>query len=323
MDMCPKKWWFRYREKLDSKRPRRALDVGSAAHNGVELFYTHPDTSIEDHIKTVLSMYDKDLKSFIKLGGYPPDEDEEASDKLLIESMIRRYVEYARERDNFRVISTEEEFNLPVIDPDGNVHEDLRLMGKVDAIALLNGCHFLLEHKTAARIEKDYWWPHLNQIDTYSYAMGRKLGVTFTGAMLNVMLKKMPSIPKLLKNGKAISKTLGNTTERIFIDAVEEFGLKLEDYQDVLESIRTEGNHFVKRQLIYRSARNMREIELKIWHAIQRKLSIQFFPKNKTDKCNYMCGYKDLCIDDQPLIREELYYVREKEHSELEDNGSN
>lgn len=322
LDMCPKKWWFRYNEKLDSKRPRRALDVGTAAHNGIEMFYKYPSMGIKDIVKNILEMYDRDLKRFLEVGGYPPDDEEIAEDRILIESMIRLYADYAAKNDKFKVISMEEEFNLPIIDPTGNIHENLRFMGKVDAIAILNNCHFLVEHKTMSRLERDYWWPHLNQIDAYTYAMQRKMGVKFYGAIFNVLVKKLPSKPKLLKGGKRISKTLGDTTEELFTRVVEEYGLNVDDYLDILTSIRAKGNPFVKREMIFRNEDNIKETELKIWHAMQRKINLGFFPKNKTDKCNYMCGYKDLCIDDQQLIRDALYYVREKEHSELEDDGS-
>ena len=323
LDMCPKKWWFGYNQLLVPKKPRRALDIGTATHDAVEAYYEYVNSgepwNIDDLIKSTLEAYDKSIEEFIAKGGYPPTEEQVEEDKALVESMIRQYIAYATVNDDFEMHATEEQFDIPIINPyTGEVHENLRLRGKVDGWAIIRDHNFIVEHKTSANPARDFWWPYLNQIDTYTYAMQRKHGVEFTGAILNVMVKKLPSKPKLLKSGKAISKTLGDTTVDIFKSSIEEFGLDVNDYQDKIDEIERKGNLFVRREHIYRRAKDLEEIEKKIWHAINRKMTITFHAKNRTDKCNYMCSFKDICIDDNELLREELYYTKDRAHSELE-----
>lgn len=324
LDMCPKKWWFGYSELLGSKKPRRALDVGTATHNAIEAYYAAKRDNkpyiTSELLSSVLRLYDEDMMEFLEKGGYPPTEEQQESDKALIRSMVHQYIAYAEREDDFTIKSLEEQFDIPVINPfTGETHENLRLMGKIDGWVQIRDCNYLMEHKTAARIEADYWWPHLDQIDIYSYALQRKHGVTFTGAILNVIMKKIPSTPKLLKGGKGISKTLGSTTADVFKRAIKDFGLDIDNFTSKLAEINSKPNPFILRKILYRSARDLVEIERKIWYCINRKINLKYFPKTRTDKCNYMCSFKDLCIDDNELVREELYYVKEKAHVELEE----
>ena len=232
--------------------------------------------------------------------------------------MLREYIRETKKIDNFEVISLEEEFNLPIIDPyTGNVHEELRLLGKIDGWCRLNNHNFLLEHKTAAMVQGDWWWKYLNQIYTYIYAMQRKHHIEFSGAYINLLLKKIPGKPRFTKSG-ALSKARCNATVESFTQGVLAAGKDPRHFQEELQKIAERGNPFIQRKTVYLRQDEIIDIQKKIWHAMQRKLQETYYARSRSDLCNRMCSYKTLCNHDIPELREELFIKRDKRHAELE-----
>jgi hypothetical protein len=316
---CPKKWDFRYKQRLVSRKPKGKLDLGSAMHDSIELFYKKPSIEITDLQALGLNMLEGMFQKHDEAGGWPYDEDEQKCMRELLNSMIEQYVLYAREHDDFKVVSLEEEFDIPAVNPwTGEVHEELRVMGKIDGWCKVNDHNFILEHKTAAGTPgADYWWPYLNQIDMYSYAMSRKHDVQFSGAYVNVIVKKIPSVPKALKKGGLSQAKDIMTTEEVYKAEIEKHGLDISEYEGILKTLRDKGNRFIARKPVYRNAEDLEQIERTIWWALNYKLNASFFPKNKSDKCSWKCGYKELCIDDLEEVRDHLFTVRDSEHAEL------
>ena len=325
---CPKKWDFRYRQRLVSRKPKGKLDLGSAMHDAIELFYTKPGMEVTALQSVSLANLERMFKKHIDGGGFPYDEEEQDDMRDMLNSMIERYVIYGRANDDFEVVSLEEEFNIPARNPyTGQVHEELRVMGKTDGWCRVRAADLILEHKTAASSPSgDYWWPYLNQIDFYSYAMGRKHNVRFRGAFLNFIIKKIPTVPKELKKGGLSTAANIVTTPEIYLGEIERLGLDPEDYKDILSTLQQRNHPFVARKAVYRHDSDIEYIEQSIWAALQRKLALNraveagnnpFFFKNKSDQCGWKCSYKELCIDDLPEMRESLYKVRSSEHAEL------
>ena len=318
---CPRKWFFRYKERLDTKKPKSKLDLGSAVHDAIELFYKEPTVSTAELQKMVLKKLEDMMIEHKEKGGYPHEEEEAEEMRALATSMIEQYLLYARKNDDFKIVSLEEEFDLPVINPyTGTVHEHLRLQGKVDGTCTVNDkANMILEHKTAADNAEDWWWKYLNQIDFYTYALQRKHDVEFHGAYLNILMKKIPRVPEPLKKG-GLSKKKIVTTAEIYRQAVIDNELDLADYQDILEKLEKFPPKFIVRKPVYRNQDDLIEIEKTIWWAINRKLKMTHYPRNKSDQCGWKCSFKELCVDDLPEVRAEHFRVRDSEHAELSGN---
>jgi hypothetical protein len=325
-DHCEKKWWFGYDQLLATKAPIPALNIGSATHNGIELFYGNPQLSSEEVIAKTLEEYDREKIRFESDGGYPTYPEICEKEKKLIKSMLHEYIKETNKIDNFELISLEEEFNIPIINPyTKEVREDLRLMGKIDGWCRVNGYEFLLEHKTAAMAVGDWWWKYLTQLYTYMYAFQRKHNITAAGAFVNLLLKKIPSKPKFLKNG-TISKQSISTTEEKLLEAILEEGKDPNDFKEEFERVKQSGNPFIRRKAIYTRQDELNEIELKIWHAIHKKINSTYYSRNRSDLCSRMCSFKVVCNHDTDEIRKELYTTKQKRYSELDgiitDDGS-
>jgi hypothetical protein len=316
---CPKKWDFRYKQRLVTRRPRGKLDLGSAAHDAIEMFYKDPSVSVENLQAMSAANLERMFKDHIDNGGFAYDNAEKIEMMELLMSMVKVYVEYGRSNDDFKVISLEEEFNIPAINPyTGKVQDNLRVMGKIDGWCMEGSANLILEHKTAKDAPSaDFWWKYLNQIDFYTYAMSRKHEVDFSGSYINIIVKKIPRIPKLLKKGGLSKSTNIVTTEEIFRSEIIRNGLDESEYKEVLDALSKRPNPFVVRKAVYRHPSDIRQIEETIWWALQRKLKSTFYAKNKSDQCSWKCAYKELCIDDTEEMRNGLYKVRDSEHSEL------
>lgn len=319
MDHCMKKWYFGYDQQLMSKAPSAPLDIGSATHEGIELYYTNPDLTADEIISQTISKYEESQLEFERKGGWPKDPSEQEEEKTLISSMLREYIRETAALDNFKIVSLEEEFNLPLINPYTKQEEpNLRLLGKIDGWCSINSYNFLLEHKTAASMQGDWWWKYLNQVYLYIYAMQRKHDISFTGAYINLLIKKVPSKPKFTKKGE-LSKAACNATVESFTRGLIENGKDPKDFQEELSKLAERGNAFIFRKAIYLNQDELKEAELRVWHAMQRKLTDTYYARHRSDLCNRMCSFKSLCTHDIPEIREELYIKREKRHAELGD----
>jgi hypothetical protein len=153
------------------------------------------------------------------------------------------------------------------------------------------------------------------------YAMQRKHNTTFAGTFFNVLIKKIPGIPKFLKKNKELSKAKLVTTSETFIGEVVRQGLNPEDYKDKIEELRSDGNRFIIRKPVYSREDELKEIEYRIWHSMQDKIKSSYFKKNRGDLCSRMCSFSTLCDNYLPEWREELFMKKAWRHSEL--NGAN
>jgi hypothetical protein len=319
---CPLKWKFRYKELLVSKKPKSKLNLGTAVHDAIEFFYKN--MALEDvrvYQQYALDRFNKEIEKHAEQGGWPPSDEEIEAGRELAQSLIEQYVLYCRRHDEFEVVSLEEEFDLPVINPHtGEEHENLRLLGKIDGWVQHNNHNFMMEHKTGAQFANDWWWKYLSQLDLYIYAMQRKHDVTFKGGWFNGLYKKIPVKPQPLKKGGLSKSKSIVTTPEVYLASIYEHGLDPEDYQDILQILRDKGERFVQREVVYRHPEDIDEIERTIWWAVNAKERMEHFPRRKSDDCGWKCGYKDLCIQDLPELREELYKVKESKHSELSEN---
>lgn len=180
--------------------------------------------------------------------------------------MLEFYQDYAKRNDDFRVISVEHNFSVPILDPNGaplymedtrempegwepskaeNIYGPLQLgntkqvhaRGRMDKVIQENdeGQYGILDHKTTSRLDEDYF-RHLDldeQASTYLWSGEREAEMfdleydELEFIVFEGILKHYPQPPKLLKSGLPSIDRNHPTTAVLFEKFIQEHNLKI------------------------------------------------------------------------------------------------
>lgn len=180
--------------------------------------------------------------------------------------MLTFYQDYMTRHDDFRVISVEHNFSVPILDPNGaplymedtrempkdwepskeeNVYGPLQLgntkqvhaRGRMDKVIQENDSdrYGILDHKTTSRLDEDYF-RHLDldeQASTYLWAGEREAEMfdleygELEFIIFEGILKHYPQPPKMLKSGLPSIDRNHPTTAVLFEKFIEEHNLKV------------------------------------------------------------------------------------------------
>jgi hypothetical protein len=197
--------------------------------------------------------------------------------------MLTFYKEYAEEHDNFDVIVAEHTFSVPIYDPvhdselvmvdprDGR-EKQVHLRGTQDAIiqGRETGKYGILEHKTAASIDEEYFLKldKDEQCTTYLFAGEVEAAVhdlpykNLEFVLYNALRKAFPKPPTITSRGNiSVDRSKESTTPKMLMETIEALGMgdfwmhddKLRNYVEYVEQIGEE--QFVKRDVVYRNKR--------------------------------------------------------------------
>lgn len=195
-----------------------------------------------------------------------PDPNEELFEehRVLGIGMLNFYKEYAAREDNFRVVNVEHTFSVPIVQPNGEVlvTTDNRIMpnwfnrderwipqqysslkevharGRQDAVIQDNdtGQYGILEHKSAIRIDDDYF-RHLDldeQCTTYLWAAEKEAEIydleykKVDFIIYNALRKNFPKPPTMLQSGlPSVDRQKESPTAEMFIKCIKDNGLEM------------------------------------------------------------------------------------------------
>jgi hypothetical protein len=316
---CRRRYHFRYVEGLEQKERPVYFDFGTAIHLGLAGHYKGVSNGI------VLDEVDRHF-----LESAWDEEDQERLAKWmdarrLAASMLRGYFERYKV-EPFKVLDVEREFVLPIIDVRGEAFESIKLAGKVDAIVEEGGGLWVMEHKTASKIDENYLAGLTldQQSMIYLEAMERVYGKSFRGVIYNVLLKAAPEKPMLLKNGKLSQSKQQSTTVELYLAAIEEHGLDRADYTEMLEYLTCTRRDYFYREYLTFSQEERGEWRRELWQIaadIERATRLGAFYRNTGQCVGYTrCAFYKICVaPDQDFVIENSF-VRKPIHSELEGN---
>lgn len=218
-----------------------------------------------------------------------PDEEEYLAYRDLGIGMMTFYKDYAARNDDFEVVSAESRFSVPLGFESIDVREEspnygkkieVHLRGKRDAIAYYphrkdpRWQYGLIENKTAAKIDEDYFLKLENdpQCTTYIVAsvyearQGDYPWTDIRDVLYNALRKTYPKPPTVLKSGfPSLNKQEESTTAQMFVDCVRDIGLidwfhESEKAQGYYEYLIEQGDKvFVQRD---HAIRNPHQIEV-------------------------------------------------------------
>ena len=104
--------------------------------------------------------------------------------------------------ETFEIRDLEHEFSGPILNPDSNrKSRKFLLRGKVDGIVYEGHDDFVLEHKTASRLDKNYLdalWTDFQTL-LYSHAIRETEGIPIRGVVYNMLLKPRADIKDVVK----------------------------------------------------------------------------------------------------------------------------
>lgn len=220
-----------------------------------------------------------------------------ADDEALGMGMLRHYMQYANVTDTFDPLGLEIPFVVPVPDPAGlpmtvrardfgldqEGYLPVRYAGRLDGLVRdrETGFVWVLEHKTARgweprKLDNDeqitsYLWA-LRQPSSWAWLHARGVEPDeVKGVLYNVLLKRVPIVPPLLKGG-GISRaraTLDHATWQSYGQAIAEHGLDPRAYEQELDTLLQAGwTNFFRRKTVPRNAREIAAIGRRIYFEV-------------------------------------------------------
>jgi hypothetical protein len=335
---CPFKWHLQFNEKLRPRYRSTPLLYGSYVHELLAAFYScqalnlfSPD-GCKGHILDVSEQYyQKKTK-----GLFEEELDRYESMRDMAEEQVCRYIDfYIDDLKKFEILGIEERFRVPILNPANGKRAGAYLNGMFDLILKNEAGKLMLgEHKTTSLgietrmsdLELDeqcsyYMWA----LSNFFIKEGRKIEVS--GVIYNVLRKKSPTIPPLLKSGAGLSQNKAmDTTYDVYFEHILKNNFDPIDYSETLTRLKLKGNTFFGREIVLRTQRELNNVGVELFNIFKHMQRVKTYYRCQRPECSRDCGYKELCIsllrgyDSNGLISSS-FEVREHKHPELHDAG--
>jgi hypothetical protein len=283
---CPKKFKFKYVDKLEPRLKGVALERGSWIHELLEAHYDGEDWR---------ELHKKRTKDFYNLF----EEQREALGEELPSECLRimlGYLRHWKEVDKrYRVIDSELNEFVTIGKIKLQVVVDLVVEDKT------TGLLWLWDHKSRAKFETNEGMMLDPQLTLYFRALELLGYKPLGGITYNEIRTKPPTVPRLLKNDTLSKAANIDTDVRTYMRAIRKNGLDPNDYSDILRSIARRGDdNFYRRvnmpkdpPVVKTMMREMRETAQDILTAERRGAYPRTFIPHQ---CKWDCEYKNLCI---------------------------
>ena len=302
-------WGSKLRQNYEPNTVANALTFGTGVHAGMEALYD-PRTWGQDAALRLAMAQTAFFEAYPNNG----DVEEYAEYTLLGQGMLKHYIEWAADWDKtITPVHTEIEFEVPIPAPtatplrfdngiDGNLFCDgmpVVYQGRLDLIVQDQyGRYWIVDWKTAARIEGSHEWLQLDeQITSYCWAIQQMLGIRVEGFIYVELLKNLPEPPRVLKKGNLSVDKTQNTTHKLYLDKLAEMGYAdRTPYEEILEYLRLQGNKFFRRTIVYRSQRELELMGERIaLEAVDMLNDPSIYPTPNKFKCGF-CAFKAPCL---------------------------
>lgn len=299
---CPKKYEYKYVEKLKPRAKGIPLEKGSWCHALLEAYYNGDDwrKAHRQQKKGFKKLFEEERA----LLGDLPEECER-----LMRSYLRRYEE---EDGHFKIVDTE--LNEYITLPNG-----LRVQVIIDLVYEDSMGLWAMDHKFRGRFEDVDNMRLDPQLTVYHWA-AELLGYPLVGVVYNEVLTKPPTLPKLTSTGKLERRSNLFCDPHTYAQEVRRHGLDIGDYAGFIRTLteRAETKFFRRTYLPKDDAMVKNAMQDLNWTAqeIMGAEATGRFPRTFDKSCKFGCEYKDLCLtqysggDGAGVIRQQF---REKE----------
>jgi len=218
---CRLQYHFRHHMHLKPKIKARSLQFGSIAHKMLEASANGGDDKkvLADIVKTNRKLFDEEVEMYGRIG----DD---------MSYIMRAYKKYWA-KDPIKYVkwngrNAEHPFEVELT-------SEIKVKGKIDALARMKGFKWLVEHKTHKEFPNDnHRWKNL-QSAVYLRIL-QMLGVKdIEGTLWDYVRSKPPTRPQMLKAGNLSERQIDSLPE-VVIDTIKENGLDPKDYEAFIQS---------------------------------------------------------------------------------------
>lgn len=301
---CRRKWDLGsyMRQNMIPDRVNDKLWLGTGIHFALSEYYEkgiHPMVAFNEWSKAEIAR----IQTTVGLWEEQMGMIQEAIDLGL--GMMQHYAIWSRiEDDKYfnEVVATEHEFCVPVVDPNGNA-TGVNYVGRIDGIVKdITGGLWLLEHKTAAAVDTTKL-PLDEQVGSYIWAAQQIYGVQLEGVIYNILRKRVPRQPEVLKNGHLSQNKSIDTTYEVYLKALTDHyaalnkQVPIDDYRGILDHLQEKGNTFFVRERVRRNQYEIKNQGLRIYHEYvdMNRPDLVLYP-NPTKDCAWDCDFRSVCM---------------------------
>jgi len=335
---CLRKHYYEYELCIQKDRESQPLRIGSAVHDGLDLLATENSIDVvAHHIRALYAV----LPAWIQT---EDDTDDWYTECETVIGLLTGYQWYYSDSQDIRVIVSEQEFNIPLRNPDTGAPSTIwRLAGKIDKIVEYKGIPAIMEHKTTGEDlspDSDYWKRLLidQQISLYMIT-ARELGHAVTTIVYDVIRKPLIrrlSIPVMDKDGKKI--VLDKDGQRVLNKKGEPYqagnaanGWTMQsrlqspdEYRErLIADIMQRPEWYFARQEIPRLDADIQEFAVELWQQ-QKQLSDckrmgRWFRNTNACLHPYRCEFFEICSNgiDPSVTLPDGYIQKACKHPEL------
>jgi hypothetical protein len=198
------------------------------------------------------------------------------------------FAQWAKDDNKMEVLATELEFAFPIT-------KDKWYTGTIDLVVKdEHGQVWFYDHKTTTSIDLYEKRADMDrQISRYWWAL-QQLGYDVAGFVYNIILKDVPRKPELLKKGGLSQNKAQKTTYDLYLQAIQENGLDVNDYREMLDHLKAQGNRYFKRMKV---TSLQPEIDASILELIEvaKDMKDARIYRNITKDCSWDCQYQSIC----------------------------
>jgi len=315
---CRTKWFYasQLSHGLRPSRPNKHLLLGSAVHHALGAYYGAGPSVTDWAVDGAVDAYDAFIAREIESG---LEVDENIGEAIeLGREMVENYVPWSQKYDRFTVLMPEVELAYDF--------GDFEFAGTCDGVVKDDQDRlWLLEHKTAAQFPNETALAFSLQASMYTLVAGKTEAISelgpVTGVIYNILLKKVPTLPKVLPSGKGVERRSNICcTPDQYLRAVALAGFNPRDYQEFASTL--DPYKLVKRAYIVLP-------EESLFQALDEFKTVARIMLNNPDiyRCDPLrscswCDYRSLC--NQRLFGmpwdelADLDFVKETDGSEVD-----
>lgn len=306
---CKKAHDYKYNQKIQKKRPAKALVFGKILHEMVDAHLN------QESWGEVLHKY---LLEYEKM--FEEEQEEYGDIPEMLPQIMKGYVEKYKDSQltpiEYEGRKSEYEFTIPLVPK-----YDIYLTGYIDRIVKdKNGLVWLTETKTCKSIPDDENKRFSDIQTALYYWVADQIGLPKPdGILWDYVRKKVPTRPRVLKSGGLSKAKSIDTTKEVYLETIKEEGLDPEDYTEMLDMLENKNKNFYAR-FYYPSPDTISDKLIK--EAKMSALEMYFLggdlkSRNIQFNCNWWCDYYELCQAelrdlDSEYIRKDSYEPRRR-----------